>query len=107
MHPNIDNALREPIFSGRSANTLQIFQQFIEPLNSSLLNIFGGTNETTIQIAEYQNATSFSAGKLIFRKGNSKINYDLLSHGEKQVVILLINFIVRKQYYDDAIIFID
>jgi hypothetical protein len=104
---SIDNALREPIFSGRSADTLQIFQQSIEPLNTSLLNIFGGTNETTIQIAEYQNATPYSAGKLLFRKGSSKINYDLLSHGEKQVVILLINFIVRKQYYDDALIFID
>ena len=104
---NIDNALREPIFNGRSANTLEIFQQSIEPLNSSLLNIFGGTNEITIQIAEYQNATPYANGKLIFRKGNSKINYDLLSHGEKQVVILLLNFIVRKQYYDDAIIFID
>ena len=104
---NIDNALREPIFRGESADTLQIFKQSIEPLNNSLLNIFGGTNETTIQIAEYQNATPQATGKLIFRKGNSKINYDLLSHGEKQVVILLLNFIVRKEYYDDAIIFID
>ncbi len=104
---NIDNSLREPTFNGRSADTLKIFQQYIEPLNSSLLNIFGGTNETTIQIAEYQNATPFSNGKLIFRKGASKVNYDLLSHGEKQVVILLLNFIVRKEYYNDAIIFID
>ncbi len=104
---NIDNALREPIFRGESADTLQIFKQSIEPLNNSLLNIFGGTNETTIQIAEYQNATPQATGKLIFRKGNSKINYDLLSHGEKQIVILLLNFIVRHEYYDDAIIFID
>ena len=104
---NIDNALREPIFKGQSADTLQIFQQYIEPLNISLVNIFGGTNETTIQIAEYQNASRSSNGKLIFRKGNSKINYDLLSHGEKQIIILLLNFIVRKEYYDDAIIFID
>lgn len=104
---NIDNALREPIFNGRSADTLQIFQQYIEPLNSSLQNIFGGTSQTIIQIAEYQNATRSSNGKLIFRKGDSKINYDLLSHGEKQVVILLLNFIVRREYYNDAIIFID
>ena len=31
----------------------------------------------------------------------------MLSHGEKQVIILLLNFLVRKQYYNDAIIFID
>ena len=103
----IDNALREPVFSGKSADTLKIFQDFINPLNTSLINIFGGDITTTIQIAEYQNPTASSNGKLIFTKGNSKINYDLLSHGEKQVVILLLNFIVRKEQYQDAIIFID
>ena len=103
----IDNALREPVFSGKSADTLKIFQDFIHPLNTSLINIFGGDSTTTIQIAEYQNATATTNGKLIFRKGNSKINYDLLSHGEKQVVILLLNFIVRREQYSDAIIYID
>jgi AAA15 family ATPase/GTPase len=103
----IDNALREPIFSGRSADTLKIFQDFIRPLNTSLLNIFGGNETTTIQIAEYQNANAQTNPKLIFKKGNSKINYDLLSHGEKQIVILLLNFIVRKEQYKDAIIYID
>ena len=103
----IDNALREPVFSGKSADTLKIFQDFIHPLNSSLINVFGGDATTTIQIAEFQNATANNSGKLIFRKGDSKINYDLLSHGEKQVIILLLNFIVRKEQYQDAIIYID
>lgn len=103
----IDNALREPVFSGRSADTFKIFQDFIQPLNTSLINILGGDASTTIQIAEYQNATPQNNGRLIFKKGESKINYDLLSHGEKQIVILLLNFIVRKDYYRDAIIFID
>lgn len=103
----IDNSLREPVFAGKQADTLQIFQNFIQPLNQSLINIFGGDETITIQIAEYQSPTVYSNGKLIFRKGESKINYDLLSHGEKQVVILLLNFIVRKQYYNDAILFID
>lgn len=103
----IDNALREPVFSGKSADTLKIFQDFIQPLNISLINILGGDASTTIQIAEFENPTPQSSGTLIFRKGNSKIKYDLLSHGEKQVVILLLNFIVRKEYYKDAIIYID
>ncbi|HET6252465.1 MAG TPA: AAA family ATPase [Puia sp.] len=103
----IDNALREPVFRGKSADTLKIFQDFIHPLNSSLINIFGGDDTTTIQLAEYQNANASTNGKLVFRKGASKINYDLLSHGEKQVVILLLNFIVRKEQYKDAIIYID
>lgn len=103
----INNALREPVFSGKQADTLKIFRDFIEPLNQSLFKIFGGDETTTIQIAEFQDATPSTSAKLIFIKGESKINYDLLSHGEKQVIILLINFIVRKEYYKDAIIFID
>ncbi len=103
----INNALREPIFSGKQADTLKIFRDFIEPLNTSLLNIFGGDEATTIQIAEFKDATPNTTAQLIFKKGLSKINYDLLSHGEKQVVILLINFIVRQEYYQNAVIFID
>jgi AAA15 family ATPase/GTPase len=103
----IDNALRAPVFSGQSADTLKIFQESIQPLNDSLINILGGDESTTIQIAEYQNPTAQTSGKLIFRKGNSRINYDLLSHGEKQIVILLLNFIVRKTEYKDALIYID
>jgi hypothetical protein len=103
----INTALREPVFSGKQADTLKIFRDFIEPLNNSLLKIFGGDEATTIQIAEFEDASPNSNAKLIFRKGESKINYDLLSHGEKQVIILLINFIVRQEYYKNAIIFID
>lgn len=103
----INTAVREPIFQGKQADTLKIFQDFIDPLNSSLQNIFGSGEKTAIKIAEFLDATPNSPAKLIFQKGNSKINYDLLSHGEKQVVILLLNFIVRKQYYKDSIIFID
>ncbi|MBC9914781.1 AAA family ATPase [Chitinophaga varians] len=103
----IDDALRAPVFSGQSADTFKIFQDYIQPLNTSLINILGGDNLTTIQIAEYKNPTAQTNGKLIFKKGDSKINYDLLSHGEKQVVILLLNFIVRREFYKDAVIYID
>src|SRR5690606_35560330 len=103
----INTALREPVFSGKQADTLKIFRDFIEPLNTSLINILGGNETTTIQIAEFQDATANTTAKLIFKKGTSKINYDLLSHGEKQIIILLINFIVRKEYYDNSILFID
>ena len=107
----INNALREPVFSGKQADTLKIFRDFIEPLNDSLRKIFGDNAHTTIQLTEFQDViipgTTSNTVKLIFKKGESKINYDLLSHGEKQIIILLINFIVRRQYYEDSIIFID
>jgi len=104
---NIDQALREPVFKGQDTSPLQIFRQSIEPLNKSLLNIFGGDKNTTIQIASYSNAKNNEPAKLIFTKGASEINYELLSHGEKQVVILLINFIVREDLYKNSVIFID
>lgn len=104
---SINRALREPVFSGQQADTLKIFKDSIEPLNSSLKNIFGNNSQTTIRISEFEDATQQTPAKLIFQKGNSKINYDLLSHGEKQVVILLLNFIVRQEAYKDCIIYID
>lgn len=103
----IKDSVLEPVFSGKVADTVQLFKEFIDPLNNSLLNIFGGNEITTIQVYSFQDASPNSAAKLIFKKGESKINYDLLSHGEKQVITLLINFIVRKEYYKNAIIFID
>ncbi len=104
---SINRALREPVFSGKQVDVLKIFQDFIEPFNTSLRNIFGDNPKTTIRIAEFEDATPQTPAKLIFQKGDSKISYDFLSHGEKQVVILLLNFIVRQEYYRDAIIYID
>jgi len=105
---SINYALREPVFSGRKADTLKIFHDFIEPLNNSLSNIFGKNDQTSIRIVQFEDAfVNRKPAKLIFQKGESKINYDLLSHGEKQVVVLLLNFMVRQQYYQDAIIYID
>lgn len=103
----IKDSVLEPVFSGKRADTLQLFKEFIDPLNNSLLKIFGGDEITTIQISSFQDASPQTNAKLIFKKGESKINYDLLSHGEKQVIILLINFIVRQEYYKNSIIFID
>ena len=102
----IDDAMREPVFSGRKADTLQIFHGFIDPLNQSLSRIFEN-DKLAIQIIEYASSTPEVAAKLIFRKGNSRINYDLLSHGEKQVITILLDFIVRRKQYEDAIIYVD
>jgi hypothetical protein len=45
----IDDAMREPVFSGIKADTLQIFHSFIDPLNKSLFRIFGN-DKLAIQI---------------------------------------------------------
>ncbi len=103
----IDRALREPTFQGKAADTLEIFRSFIDPFNSSLIRVFGDSRSTTIQIQNYDNADSDKPIQLYFSKGQSMIPFDLLSHGEKQIVILLMGFAVRREQMENAIVFID
>jgi RecF/RecN/SMC N terminal domain len=103
----INTALRKPLFLEQKSNTEQIFKELIGPLNKSLRNVFGENNDLTLSLIDIEDAVAPEPAKLIFKKGNSRINYDLLSHGEKQVIVLLLNFIVRKKQYEDAIIYID
>jgi predicted ATPase len=103
----IDKALREPTFEGRQADTVAIFRSYIEPFNDSLRRIFGESATTTIQIKNFDNSEQQRPIQLFFTKGHSTIPFDILSHGEKQIVILLMNFAVRRGRYEDAIFFID
>ena len=104
---DVNKALREPTFRGEQADTVKIFQDFIEPLNNALKNIFGNEENTVIQISQFEDADFDSPPNLIFKKGESEFGYDLLSQGEKQVVITLLNFIVRKEQLENSIYFID
>ena len=103
----IDRALREPTFEGRQADTLAIFRRYIEPFNNALRRIFGDNLVTTIQIKSFDNSDPQNPIQLFFAKGGSTVPFDILSHGEKQIVILLINFAVRRERYEDTIFFID
>jgi predicted ATPase len=103
----IDQALRAPTFEGRQADTLAIFRSFIEPFNDALRRIFGDNLATTIQIKSFDNSDPQRPIQLFFMKGGSTVSFDILSHGEKQIVILLMGFVVRRGQYDDAIFFID
>jgi AAA15 family ATPase/GTPase len=102
----INQSLRGPLFERVQIDSQKVFKDLIEPLNQSLTNILGNDNALSLALVDIKDIPSEPA-ELIFQKGNSRINYDLLSHGEKQVVVLLLNFIVRKKQYEDAIIYID
>ena len=94
---------KESVFRGIKADILEIFRSFITPLNRSLSNIFGENEKTVIQIVQFEDDPSRqNPAKLIFQKGDSKINYDLLSHGEKQVRGALILFL-RKMNMQNCI----
>ena len=107
---SIGRALRDPLFRGKPVVDLAaIAQRFINPVNESLVRIFGKEQKTSIRIANYEDAgsTANEPPQLIFAKGQSLINYDLLSHGEKQVIVILMNLIIRSQYFQDTIYYID
>ncbi|MBX2929374.1 MAG: ATP-binding protein [Saprospiraceae bacterium] len=104
---DINKALREPAFKGQNADTAKIFQEHIAPFNLALKNIFPQSDDTSIQLVQFEDALPGQPIKLLFRKGEHLINYDLLSHGEKQVIIILLNFMVRKEQIKNSIYFID
>ena len=104
---NINQALREPLFEGRQADIVQIFKDAIQPFNEALERLFGTDPDTTIRLVQFENSTPERPTNLLFRKGNSRVTYDLLGHGEKQVVVILLNFVMRSQYFQDTIYYID
>ncbi|MCU0796122.1 MAG: AAA family ATPase [Akkermansiaceae bacterium] len=103
----IDQALREPTFQGKAADTLAIFREHIKPLNDALKRVFGESEQTTIQILNYDNSDPGKPIQLFFKKGSSRIPFNHLSHGEKQIVILLMGFAVRREQMEDSIVFVD
>ncbi|WP_162600705.1 AAA family ATPase [Paraburkholderia sp. C35] len=104
---NMNKALRNPTFRGESANTVEIFHEYVGPLNLALARIFGETSEHVIQLINFDDPEPQKAPQLWFNKGASRITYDVLSHGEKQVVIALLNFLVRKEHLQGSIVFVD
>lgn len=103
----IDSALRKPTFEGRQVDNVAIYQEHIAPLNTALARIFGGSPATYIQLRDYDSSDIGKPVQLLFTKGSSNIPFDLLSHGEKQVVVLLLGFIARRTLYQETIFYID
>jgi energy-coupling factor transporter ATP-binding protein EcfA2 len=104
---SINKALREPLFKKEQVDLGTIAQQFIEPINSALTRVFAKTQELVPQLRQFDDATPTTPPKLSFQKGVSQFNFDFLSHGEKQVVVTLLNLSVRKEFLRGKVIFID
>jgi predicted ATPase len=102
----INAAVRSPFIQGKQPNSSDIFNEYFARINESFSYIFG-ESKTAIKIIDMVDSIPGVPAELIFQKGDSRINYDLLSHGEKQVVTLLLDFVIRRKYYQDTIYFID
>lgn len=92
----------------RSENSKEgIKEKYIEPINKSLLNIFGEESATKIQLIEIIPPLEGKIAQINFRKGKSEIHYNYLSAGEKEVFNLLINLLTRAEIYQDTVYFMD
>lgn len=97
---------QEEGFDGES-DTESLSEKFITPINDAMGRIFGEDAATSLRLISLLPPADNKPVEIRFRKGNTEINYDLLSSGEKEVFNILLNLFVRREYYQDTIYFID
>lgn len=85
----------------------QIFSKYINPINEALSNVFGGKNGTQLSLLEIIPPLEGKTAQITFKKGNSEFHYNLLSAGEKEVFNLLVNLLVRREFYQNTIFYFD
>lgn len=105
----LNQALQRLLVAGKAneQEVAKVREKYIAKVNTALGNIFGEDTATTLRFAVYKQPNPRTAVEPYFKKGNSEIPFELLSHGEKQVIITLFNLLVRQDYLEDKIIYID
>ncbi len=102
----------ESVFRGinisNSEDALVEIRQFLKRINEALVRIFGGENDNaSLVFLQLSPPVENTPINILFKKGNSEINYDLLSSGEKEVINVLFYLFVRLPHYQDTIFFFD
>ncbi len=90
-----------------SDSTEKIRARYIDPINQAFERIFGNQNGTQLRLVEVTPPLEGRVAQINFTKGNSKIHYNLLSAGEKEVFNVLLNFLSRREMYKDTVFFFD
>jgi len=105
----INKALRKPLFDWSSTiDATVIRKKFIDKFNESLNRVFGDNNEINLELVDFEEEWINTPANLYFKKWHTKrIEYWLLSHWEKQIIILLLNLILFQDVLENHIIFID
>jgi AAA15 family ATPase/GTPase len=104
MDADIDQIFRDFFKEIKEKNNAQ--ERFNTSLNNAFRNIFGDA-ETSIQYDDFDSPLDGEPVRFWFKKGSSRINYDLLSAGEKMIFELLLNLYARRSFFQDAIYFFD
>ncbi|HEY8782611.1 MAG TPA: AAA family ATPase [Mucilaginibacter sp.] len=94
------------VFNG-DISTAQIKESYVNPLNRAFENIFGIEESNRIKLVSIKPPLEGKTAEILFEKGNSKIPYDFLSSGEKEIFNILLNLLTRTEYFQDTIYFMD
>ena len=100
-----ENVLRE--VWGQDFDSAGMRARFVTPINDALTRIFANGSATGLRLTRMIPALGGKPPDIRFRKGQSEFHYDLLSSGEKEVFNVLLNLFIRREYFADAIYFID
>lgn len=106
---SINQALQRLLVEGKASGeeARKISEKYIARINHALVNIFGHDPAKTLRFAVYKQPDPKKPVEPYFTKGDCEIPFELLSHGEKQVIVTLFNFLVRQDQLQDKIIYID
>ena len=84
-----------------------IEESFVLPLNNAFKNIFGVNDLTSLKLIGVSSKEGEAPIQIIFEKGQSTFDYNLLSSGEKEIFGILLNLLVRRESFQNTIYFID
>ncbi|MCI0390224.1 MAG: AAA family ATPase [Acidobacteria bacterium] len=97
----------QEIFIDGRFDAEEIRNRYILPINEALSRIFKTDPATSLVLQALFPPLQNKPVRISFRKGQSEIEYDLLSSGEKEVINILFNLFVRKESFRDTVYFID
>lgn len=98
------------VFKGINVSDNQFvndIHSFLARINDSLRRIFGDNETTSLKFISFLPPADGKPIQLIFQKGTSEVHYDVLSSGEKEVVNILFNLLVRVRHFPTSIYFFD
>jgi len=102
----VASSILTDVFKGNNS-TEQIIESYINPINKAYINIFGVEDNTKIELTSFKPPLEGNTAEILFKKGVSTIPYNYLSSGEKEIFNILLNLLTRKEYFQDAIYFLD
>lgn len=92
----------------KNTTTERIKESYVNPINRAFENVLGKEEDkTAIRLISFKPPSEGKTAEILFEKGKSQVPYDFLSGGEKEVFNIFLNLLVRKEYFQDTIYFLD